>query len=242
MVRRPWDKDELLAALNLYCLTPFGRIHSRNPEVVELAKAIGRTPSAVALKMVNFASLDPTIDQKGMANVSKLDQVVWDEFFEELRHSLGDKENSSNVFEEDIRQGLIYEELPGLDEPIIATRRINQEFFRRLVLASYESKCAATGIDAPQLLVAGHIVPWSKDSSLRTNPRNGICLNCLFDRAFDRGLITISENLTLSYSSTLPPETVRLMRNMASDKLCLPNRFRPDPEYFDYHRKNVFRP
>ena len=58
-MKRGWTRDELLVAFNLYCKTPFGRLHQRNPEIIRLASALGRTPSALAMKLVNFASLDP---------------------------------------------------------------------------------------------------------------------------------------------------------------------------------------
>ena len=57
--RKKWTRDELIVVFNLYCKSPFGRIHRSNPEIVRLAESIGRTPSAVAMKMVNFASFDP---------------------------------------------------------------------------------------------------------------------------------------------------------------------------------------
>src|SRR5271155_4885876 len=59
MPRRDWTREELIVAFNLYCKIPFGRIHIRNPLIIELAKAIGRTPSAVSWKLANFARLDP---------------------------------------------------------------------------------------------------------------------------------------------------------------------------------------
>ena len=80
-VRRPWTRDELILAINFYCKTTFGRMHSRNPEIIGLARRLGRTPGAVSYKLANFSSLDPTLDRKGAANVSRLDREVWDEFF-----------------------------------------------------------------------------------------------------------------------------------------------------------------
>lgn len=75
-----WTREELLAALHLYHRLPFGRLHARNPEVIELATRIRRTPSAIALKLVNFAALDPSIDQRGMGNYSNADSAIWREF------------------------------------------------------------------------------------------------------------------------------------------------------------------
>ena len=82
--RRNWSRDELILTANLYCKTPFGRLHSRNPTVVSLARLLGRTSSAVAWKLVNFASLDPSLKKrgiKGATNVSNLDREVWNEFY-----------------------------------------------------------------------------------------------------------------------------------------------------------------
>ena len=62
MSRSPrWTRQQLKLAFHLYCQLPFGRLHRRNPEIVDLAELLGRTPSAVAMKLVNFASLDPAI-------------------------------------------------------------------------------------------------------------------------------------------------------------------------------------
>lgn len=50
-----WQEDELLLTLHLYCRTDFGKLHKTNPDIIQLANIIGRSPSAVALKAVNFA-------------------------------------------------------------------------------------------------------------------------------------------------------------------------------------------
>ena len=49
-------------------------------------------------------------------------------------------------------------------------------YFRQIVIANYKGKCAITGIDIPDLLLASHIFPWSKNEEERLNPENGICL------------------------------------------------------------------
>jgi putative restriction endonuclease len=74
-----WTREELILAINLYCTIPFGRLHKLNPEVKSLAILIGRTPSSVAYKLVNFASLDPSLKArgiKGASNASNLERVL----------------------------------------------------------------------------------------------------------------------------------------------------------------------
>lgn len=65
-------------------------------------------------------------------------------------------------------------------------------FFRAAVLAGYDHRCALTGLDLPELIHASHIIPWADNVPRRADPTNGIALNVLHDRAFDRGLITFS--------------------------------------------------
>lgn len=70
--RNEWSREELILAINRNdTKTPFGRIHYHNPEIIELAGLIGRTPGAVSYKLI--CSIDPSIDRKGASNVSKLD-------------------------------------------------------------------------------------------------------------------------------------------------------------------------
>ena len=73
--------------------------------------------------------------------------------------------------------------------------RVNQNVFRQIVVANYSGKCAISGIDMPELLFASHIIPWSKNEEERLNPENGICLSALYDKAFDKGLIAVNENI-----------------------------------------------
>ena len=74
-----WTEDETKLALFLYFQLPFGKLHSGTQEIVQLAAAIGRTPSSVAMKLSNFASLDPKITEsgrKGLDGASKLDRQM----------------------------------------------------------------------------------------------------------------------------------------------------------------------
>ena len=80
MKSKLWTREELIVAINLYCKLPFGRLHKGNPEVIKLANLLGRTPSSVAWKLVNFASFDPSLKArgiKGASNVSNLDRQIW---------------------------------------------------------------------------------------------------------------------------------------------------------------------
>jgi hypothetical protein len=88
-----WTREELLLALGLYFETPFGKQHKTHPPIVELAAAIGRTPSSVAMKLNNFTSLGPSEAErgiKGLTGASKLGREIWEEF-EAVRERLVDE-------------------------------------------------------------------------------------------------------------------------------------------------------
>lgn len=250
-----WTREELILAINLYCKLPFGKMHKTNAAIIELAALIGRSPSSVALKLGNFASFDPTLKArgiKGAANASKLDKAIWDEFYnnwdEALLQSeelLAQKHHSTIENFNEIE----FENLPkdGKEKERIIKTRVNQSLFRKVVLATYNNKCCITGLAQPELLIASHIVPWSKNETIRLNPMNGLCLNALHDRAFDSGLIAIRpEDYTIVLSDSLKQKK---MINAAFESnfiayenksILLPDKFLPQPEFLDWHLKNIF--
>ena len=249
MERRAWTRDELLLAINLYCKTPFGRIHIHNPEIVELAKIINRTPGSVSYKLANFASIDPSLDRKGASNVSKLDRQVWNDFFEnwdlmiEESESKMQKAKSNDVIKHEAEEPFDKE---GLERQRLRKTRVNQSLFRQMVLSSYDNKCCITGLDIPELLIASHIVPWAGDAKNRLNPRNGLCLNALHDRAFDAGFISFDKNFRVMVSTRFryaggAGTNHALIQDYAGKKIILPSRLAPDQTFLEYHRHNIFR-
>ena len=237
-----------MLALELYCRTPFAKISQRNSEIITLATKLGRTPSSVSLKMANFSALDPTVQQKGMANYSKSDAVIWEEFFEDPSSFLDKVEMFTTDLEKTIQYDGefttetidgAYEVREGVDVILEATRRKHQDFFRKTLLTAYGGKCALTQIDQTQLLIASHIKPWSLDKNNRLNPRNGILLNALHDRAFDNGLISFENNLDMIISPELKLND--MSRPFFHQKaLVPPEKFGPDPVFLSYHREVCF--
>ena len=123
--------------------------------------------------------------------------------------------------------------------------RCVQSFFRAAVLASYNYRCALSDIALPELLNASHIIPWKVDMARRADPRNGIALNALYDRAFDRGLITFDESFRVVLSYRVRSDDPPLLHRMAlldleGQKLRLPDRFAPDLAAMQYHREHIF--
>ena len=248
-----WSRDDLILAFNLYCRIPFGRIHLRNPEIIELANLLGRTPGAVSYKLANLSRLDPALQARGIRGAShgaRADVDIWEEFA---------TDGESLAFESERllakRTGLDLETtievsdivaVQGLERETLVRARVNQSYFRRMVLIRYDSKCCITGLGMEELLIASHIVPWAKSTEHRLNPRNGLCLNALHDRAFDRGLITVTDDLRVRVSARVfeesSPASAQLLQKYDGEPIRLVGGFTPDRELLAYHREEVFQP
>ena len=263
-----WSRNELIIAMNLYCKLPFGKLDQKTPIIIEVAQNLGRTPSSLAMKLCNFASLDPVLQARGIQGLrgtSQADREIWQEFYtnweelgvesEELLQELFDNATPQEDQVLNYNQRQVKKVMPikipknqptGSTEAVTTVKtRIGQKFFRETVLANYNSRCCITGNPIPELLVASHILPWGSNPEYRLNPHNGLCLTQTQDAAFDKGLITFDENYQLVLSayleSFLPEET--LEQNFAAyhgQQMYLPEKFHPNPDFLRRHREEIF--
>lgn len=253
MTKNNWTREETIIAFNVYCKIPFKSSSKSNPTIIKYANIIGRSPSALNMKVGNFGRLDPELKKQGivgLAHGSKLEEDVWEEFngnweklafeSEQLIAKFSNKpiEEVSEIEVEDIRE--------GVERETIVKQRVNQSFFRSTVLSSYYFKCCITGLSIPDFLVASHIIPWSKNTEQRLNPRNGLCLNSIHDKAFDKGFITITPEFNIRVSKVFGDfENEKAVQDFftkyENQKISLPDKFLPTKEFLDYHYHNIFK-
>jgi len=249
-----WRRDELLVVFRLYCELPFGKMHSTNPEVLRISKATGRTPSAVAMKLTNIASLDPAIrlsGRKGLTGASRADKQMWAEMISDWATFSLNAEAASirlgagKTLETELASSEVADDYVGLTRSVTVAARIGQSLFRKSVLSAYNYRCCISGANVRKLLVASHIVPWKYDSQNRLNPRNGLCLSAMHDRAFDAGLISLAEDHTLILSKQVRATNNEFIKYSflayEGKKIVLPEKFPPEPDFLSYHRLQVFK-
>lgn len=114
-----------------------------------------------------------------------------------------------------------------------------QDAFRRVLDRVYGSRCALCDSRARELLVAAHVVPWSRDPANRLNPRNGILLCRLHDAAFDARFVVIREDLSvqlnLPSAAKLGGDAAMYLRSRTSKRLRVSRRaFAPTAELLRY--------
>lgn len=255
MERRLWTREELILALNLYLKLPFGKLDSRTPEIIRLAEILGRTPSSISMRLNNFASVDPFHQQRGIKGLTggiKQVEPIWNEFVDNKEDLLFESERILANLEHKSLESKFAEILSGTENLKGETKvrevktRINQNAFRQIVLANYSGKCAITGVDIPELLIASHIIPWSQNEQERLNPENGICFSALYDKAFDKGLIGISENYEILISTEIKSKENKtyypeLFGKLNGAKLQLPQKYLPKKEFLEFHLDTIFK-
>lgn len=218
---------------------------------------LGRTPGSVAMKLSNLASLDPeitTTGRKGLEGASALDKAVWAEFAQEPAAIAVE----SQQLMDQLVGGIAPELSTQAEEPDIPTTtdaetssavtvkiRRGQAFFRKSVLASYDGTCCMSGLKVRRLLVASHIKPWRTDTANRLNPRNGLCLSALHDRAYDLGFLSVRPDHTIAVSTELRVDTSALSIDslvaLDGQKIRMPEKFHPAADLLDWHYSNIFR-
>ena len=279
-----WTRDEHILEFNLYSQLPFGKMHKGTPQIIELARLLGRTDSSVAFKLSNFARLDPALQERGirgMQHGAKGEEEVWREFYAHPEELAFESEGllAKRLYKpvEEVAE-IDVKDLPpeGKEREAIVRVRVNQNFFRRRIISAFEFRCCVTGLAVRDLLVASHIVPWarayfsrsflksakrgtravvcsrsaaefsteigSKDPVHRLNPRNGLCLNALHGRAFDRGMMWVDNGFVIRFSDRLhaaarkqEEPTLQWLTGFEGKPLYLPKRFAPDPELLQRH-------
>ena len=253
-----WTREHMLIALNVYDKLPFGKFHRGHPLIIDLSKRMGRTPSSLAMMLSNFAGCDPfhkARGVRGLEGITPKGRAMWLEYRghhdelailgEELFSELYSAAEVLSV-DGERKSRIIKEPLGTLEKYLPRKVRVGQRYFRQIVLNAYGERCALTGVGIRSLLVASHIVPWSKAVEHRLDVQNGIALNALHDKAFDRGLITFDKDLRLVVALSLRDHfanttIAQYFKAYEGKPLTIPAEAAgPKPEYLEYHRSKVF--
>ncbi|WP_337842485.1 HNH endonuclease [Rheinheimera sp.] len=249
-----WSREQLLVAYSLYTRLRFGQFDQRNAEVIAFAALIGRSPSALAMKLGNIASLDPVITssgRSGLTGASAADRAMWQELQDDWSAFSLQMAQTVAVLQPQ-SEPLVWPEVHDFPVPNYSSTtkesvvqvRIGQAYFRNAVLSAYNNRCCITGLTVPKLLIASHIVPWSEDVKHRLNPQNGLALSALHDKAFDLGMLTIDEQYRVVVSAKLKLHRDEFfqaaIQSVHGKKMFMPEKFSPNTEFLALHRDTIF--
>ena len=129
---------------------------------------------------------------------------------------------------------------------LTVSRILRDRIFRRVVLRAYDERCAITGLKlingrGRAEVAAAHIRP--VEASGPDIVSNGIALSGTAHWMFDRGLISLADDLEILISrQTNNPQEIRSIINKSGHALA-PHRIsdRPHPHFLKWHRENCFK-
>ncbi len=154
--------------------------------------------------------------------------------YETKRTHLASKENKEDA-EIDKNKALTKDEINVVKKARVGQGKYRQELLDDCIF------CPFTLVAEPELLIASHIKPWVKsDIKEKTDPQNGFMFTPTYDKLFDKGFITFSNDKKLKISpflSKINRVRLRLRDGEPINKLPIEGR----ESYMEYHRKHVFR-
>ena len=124
---------------------------------------------------------------------------------------------------------------------IIKRGRDGQQKFREKLLEQYPY-CPFTMVANDRLLIASHIKPWAAANEMeRIDPYNGYMLTPTYDRLFDQGFITFTNDRRVRVSNFLSDRTCKqlgLENNKFIQMLPMDEK---RIKYLEFHRQSVFK-
>lgn len=124
------------------------------------------------------------------------------------------------------------------EKEIMLVVRTQQNKFRKNLL-KHLKYCPITFIKDRRLLVASHIKPWCiSNSAEKLDINNGFVFSPLYDKLFDRGLITFSLKKELVISPSLSEDTIKKLNIQNKVYSALPVEGRE--EYLKFHNEKIF--
>ena len=132
--------------------------------------------------------------------------------------------------------------VPEVTERVgLGKSRIGQDAFRKRIIHRWEYKCAVTGFNRPDILIASHIHPWKHATDHeRLDVNNGILLSPTYDALFDTHYISFDNDGKILLSDVIETQAyqkigvtgMEVIRTFNSDNLY----------YLDKHRQNLRLP
>lgn len=122
----------------------------------------------------------------------------------------------------------------------VVSARIGQGLFREKLIKKYDGRCIVTGVDDKRILLASHIRPWAVSTNeQRLSPENGLLLSPLYDKLFDVGLLTFSDEGQIICSKELENRNIDLLKIDRNKKYDLKSS-ETLLENLRYHQNRVF--
>jgi 5-methylcytosine-specific restriction enzyme A len=117
----------------------------------------------------------------------------------------------------------------------LVTSRVGQGAYRKRIIHRWQYKCAVTGFDKLNVLIASHIIPWSESNNMeRLDVNNGLLLSPTYDALFDRHLISFESTGNIILSDAIESQAYGKIGVQGNEKIN--NLSHSNLGYLDRHR------
>ncbi|MBV6440931.1 MAG: hypothetical protein EPGJADBJ_02607 [Saprospiraceae bacterium] len=118
----------------------------------------------------------------------------------------------------------------------LVNSRVGQGWYRLNILSRWDNKCAVTGCNIPNILIASHIVPWNQATDEeRLDIENGILLAPHIDALFDKHLISFNDDGKIIISHRIIPELHSIL--CINSEMKIYDLSEKNKEYLKRHRE-----
>lgn len=246
-----WTDEEMILTLYIYLTHNHDELYKSSKFLIDFCERLNRytgnsrTTSSIEMRISNYKSVDPNYPKIGLDNGGKKVKEIWDNYHDKMDYlkNIYDSFVNKTMLEitaeaqdelEDIANkinnnyiNINLEEKDAYIESIINVRNNSiQKVFRNNLIMEFNQKCALCNINYKDLLIASHILPYSKCINKKDmiNHNNGLLLCPIHDALFDKylisfdckGQILISKNISEDIYSDL-----NINKKMKINKECL---------------------
>ncbi len=182
----------------------------------------------LSLPNITFISVIKLLDDKGRLNY----------YFRLFADYFGEAEHPYTI--EKVQEEIAESVEDKLEKTQLYRARVGQGEYRKNLLALCPF-CPITLISDDRLLIASHIKPWVASNDIeKIDPLNGFMLTPTFDRLFDRGFLSFTDDKKTILSPFLSNMTYSKIG--ISDNKIIPHLPIDGREgYLDYHRNNILK-
>ena len=165
--------------------------------------------------------------------------TIWQKMFPYFSEPIGNNgSNQNGILNE------VHEESTKFGEPVLVKPRLGQSSFRIIVTDAYNRRCAITGENTLVVLEAAHIIPYAKEGT--HDVKNGLLLRADFHKLFDVGLVSVTPEYKIRVSPRIRETWFngKVYYRLDNQPLTVMHEkinLRPDPDYLQWHYKNVFQ-
>jgi len=182
----------------------------------------------LSLPNITFISVIKLLDENGKLNYYFR---LFADYFGEVEHPYVIEKEAEEIIESDV---------PQEEKKQLIRARIGQGEYRSKLLTECPF-CPITLVSDDRLLIASHIKPWASSTDFeKTDPKNGFMLTPTFDRLFDRGFLSFTDDKKTILSPFLSNMTYSKL-GISDNKIITHLPIAGREQYLEYHRNEILK-